>query len=46
MDLALRNATIVDGTGRPRYNGDIGVSDGRIAAIGRVDGTAREEIRL
>lgn len=44
MDLAIRNATIVDGTGRDRYGGDIGVRDGRIVALGKVDGTAREEI--
>lgn len=44
MDMAIRNATIVDGCGAPRFNGDIGVKDGRIAAIGAVAGSAREEI--
>jgi N-acyl-D-aspartate/D-glutamate deacylase len=44
MDLALRNATIIDGAGRARYGGDIGVVDGKIAAVGRVEGRAREEI--
>lgn len=44
MDLALRNATIIDGTGGARYSGDIGVSEGRITAIGKVEGLAREEI--
>jgi N-acyl-D-aspartate/D-glutamate deacylase len=44
MDQALRNATIVQGTGKPRYAGDIGVSYGRFVAIGKIDGTAREEI--
>ncbi len=44
MDLAIRNAVIVDGTGAPRFTGDIGVKDGRIAAIGKVDGKAAEEI--
>ena len=44
MELALRNATIVDGTGGPRYSGDIGVSGGRIAAIGKLEGRAGEEI--
>src|SRR6516164_3980942 len=28
MDLVLRNATIVDGTGAARYSGDVGVADG------------------
>lgn len=44
MDIALRNATIIDGTGRPRYKGDVGIRDGKIAAIGKVDGRAKEEI--
>ncbi len=35
-DLLIRNAVIIDGTRRPRYTGDIGVRDGRIAAIGRL----------
>jgi N-acyl-D-amino-acid deacylase len=34
-DLVIRNATIVDGTRAARYEGDIAVSSGRIAAIGR-----------
>src|SRR6188768_113862 len=34
-DLVIRNATVVDGTRAPRYAGDIAVSGGRIAAIGR-----------
>ena len=44
MDLALRNATIIDGTGRDRFRGDVGVGDGRIIAVGAVDGRAKEEI--
>ena len=44
MDLALRNATIVDGTGRPRFEGDVGIRDGKIAAIGQFDGRAEQEI--
>jgi len=44
MDLAIRNATIVDGTGAPRYSGDVGVEGGRIVALGTVEGRAREEI--
>jgi N-acyl-D-aspartate/D-glutamate deacylase len=44
MDLAIRNAVIIDGTGAPRFSGDIGVKGGRIAAIGTVAGRAAEEI--
>ncbi len=38
FDLVIRNGHIVDGTGSPWYAGDVGIRDGRIAAIGRLDG--------
>jgi N-acyl-D-amino-acid deacylase len=37
LDLILKNGKIVDGSGNPWYHGDVGVKDGFIAAIGRVD---------
>jgi len=43
-DLIVRNGTIVDGTGNPRFTGDIAVKDGLIAAVGTVSGTATDEI--
>ncbi len=33
FDLIIRNGTILDGTGRPRYRADLGLRDGRIAAL-------------
>jgi N-acyl-D-amino-acid deacylase len=33
-DLIIRNGHIIDGTGSPWYSGDVGIRDGRIAAIG------------
>jgi N-acyl-D-amino-acid deacylase len=43
-DLIIRNGDLIDGTGSPPRRGDLAVRDGRIAAIGRVSGRAREEI--
>ncbi|HEY2361047.1 MAG TPA: D-aminoacylase [Candidatus Angelobacter sp.] len=33
-ELIIRNGHIIDGTGSPWYSGDIGIRNGRIAAIG------------
>ena len=41
----IRNATIVDGTGAPRYAGDIGVRGDRIVQIGRL-GAARADVEI
>jgi len=35
-DLVIRNGRIVDGTGSPWYRADIGIRNGRIAAIGKL----------
>jgi len=43
-DIIFRNATIYDGTGAPGAVGDLAVSDGRIAEVGRVSGSAGEVI--
>lgn len=43
FDLLVRNGMIVDGSGLPRYRGDVGVRDGRIAEIGRLDGASAKE---
>ena len=40
FDLVIRGGTLIDGTGAPRQEGDLGIRDGRIAALGRVDGDA------
>ncbi len=33
-DVIIRNGHIIDGTGSPWYSGDIGIRNGKIAAIG------------
>ena len=43
-DLIVKNGMIVDGSGLPRYRGDIGVKDGKIAEIGRIVSTAKETL--
>jgi N-acyl-D-aspartate/D-glutamate deacylase len=43
-DHCIRSATIIDGTGTPGYRGDILVHDGRIVAVGQVDGDAAHEV--
>ncbi|HLY20303.1 MAG TPA: D-aminoacylase [Bryobacteraceae bacterium] len=40
FDVVIRNGHIVDGTGSPWYSGDIGIRQGRIAAIGNLSGAA------
>ncbi len=43
-DLVIRNGVIVDGSGLPRYRGDVGVIGDRIAKIGRITDRGTEEI--
>ncbi len=43
-DLLIKNGTIVDGTGKERYKGNVAIKDGRIAGVGDVDGDAARVI--
>src|ERR1700693_971591 len=44
-DLVLKNGWIVDGSGNPRYRGDVAVRGDRIGAVGFLNGaTARETV--
>ncbi|MGH7803011.1 MAG: N-acyl-D-amino-acid deacylase family protein, partial [Candidatus Binatia bacterium] len=36
FDTVIRGGTIVDGTRVPRYRGDLGLKDGKIAKIGKI----------
>jgi dihydroorotase/N-acyl-D-amino-acid deacylase len=42
FDIVIANGHIVDGTGSPWYSGDVGIRNGRIAAIGNLSATARK----
>jgi N-acyl-D-amino-acid deacylase len=44
FDLVIRGGTVIDGSGQPRYRADVGVRDGRIAALGRLQEKGTEEI--
>src|SRR5438067_2129227 len=41
FDLIITNGHIIDGTGSPWYSGDIGISNGKIAAIGNLSEAQR-----
>ncbi len=43
-DIKITGGEIVDGSGKPRYAGDIGITDGRIVALGRAPGEAAQTI--
>jgi N-acyl-D-amino-acid deacylase len=43
-DLVIKNGTVIDGSGLPRYRSDVAVRHGRIAAIGRIREAAREVV--
>lgn len=43
-DLVIRNGVIVDGTGAPRFSGDVAVDGETITAVGEVAAAGRREI--
>jgi N-acyl-D-amino-acid deacylase len=43
VDLIIRGGTVIDGTKAPRFDADIAVKDGRIAAIGDLAGYTATE---
>ncbi|WP_313803820.1 amidohydrolase family protein [Sphingobium sp.] len=44
FDAVIRNGTVADGSGGELRDADIGIVDGRIAAMGRIEGRGAEEI--
>ncbi len=43
-DLIIKNGSVVDGNGTPRFLADVAVQNGRIAAIGKAEGLAAKSI--
>ena len=43
-DLKITDGTIIDGTGKARYRGDVGIRAGKVVALGAAPGEARETI--
>jgi N-acyl-D-amino-acid deacylase len=41
FDIVITNGHVIDGTGSPWYSGDVGIREGRIAAIGNLSGATR-----
>lgn len=43
-DLLIKNGTVVDGTGKAAYQGDVAIQDGVIVATGKIRGDARKTL--
>ncbi len=41
-DLLIKNGTVVDGGGGPRYQADVAIAGGKVVEIGRVKEQARQ----
>ena len=46
FDLLLKGGRIYDGSGMPSFNADVAVAGGKIAAIGRLNGTAKRTLNV
>lgn len=44
FDLVIKNGTVVDGSGGASYRADVGVTDGKITAIGRINEKSTETV--
>ena len=43
-DLLIRGGTIVDGTGKPAFTGDVAIRAGRVSAVGKDLGSASRTV--
>jgi N-acyl-D-amino-acid deacylase len=45
LDILIKDASVVDGTGSPEFSADIGIKDGGIASVGKTEEKAERTIR-
>ena len=43
-DILIKNGTVIEGTGLPRFRGDVGIKNGRVAKIGKIKTTDADKI--
>jgi N-acyl-D-aspartate/D-glutamate deacylase len=44
FDVVVRNGSIIDGTGNPTRHGDVAMRDGRVVAMGEIEGRGDREL--
>ncbi len=44
LDLIIRGASVIDGTGKPAFQADVGVSAGRITVVGKTSESAKKTV--
>ena len=43
-DVVIRGGSIVDGTGKPAFTGDLAIADGCVAGVGKDLGSAKKTV--
>jgi N-acyl-D-aspartate/D-glutamate deacylase len=43
-DLLIKNGRIIDGSGMPAFRGDVGITNGKIAELGKLSGPAKRTV--
>ncbi len=44
LDIVIKGGTVIDGLQTPRYKADVGIADGRVVQIGRIDAADAAEV--
>ncbi len=44
FDTLIKDGTVIDGTGLPRFVGDVAIKNGRVAKIGRIDASQADDV--